>query len=153
MTHYKKRNKRKRSPKNPKFSVLPVLTDSSVSSMSTQLEIKARHSFARSFLERNAKVQTVATMISAKYGVSRTTSYEDIKAVHAEMQLSEDGPSSEEASEPIDTDTILAMLQHSLEVTVATSDHKMTCGLIKAINQAKQWNGYAPTSVSPTTYA
>ena len=120
--------------------------------MSTQLEVKARHSFARSFLERNAKVQTIATMITVKYGVSRATSYEDIKAVHAEMQLSDDGPSLQEASEPIDTDTILAMLQHSLEVTVATNDHKMTCGLIKAMNQAKQWNGYAPTTASPTTF-
>ena len=120
--------------------------------MSTHLEVKARHSFARSFLERNAKVQTIATMISAKYGVSRATSYEDIKAVHAEMQLSDDGPSLEEASEPMDTDTILAMLQHSLEVTVATGDHKMTCGLIKAMNQAKQWNGYAPQSTSSTTF-
>ena len=80
--------------------------------MSTHLEVKARHSFARSFLERNAKVQTIATMISAKYGVSRTTAYEDIKAVYAEMQLSDDGPSLEEVSEPMDTDTILAMLQH-----------------------------------------
>jgi hypothetical protein len=120
--------------------------------MSTHLEVKARHSFARSFLERNAKVQTIATMVSAKYGVSRTTAYEDIKAVHAEMQLSDDGPSLEEASEPMDTGTILAMLQHRLEVTVATGDDKMTCGLIKAMNQAKQWNGYAPQSTSPTTF-
>jgi hypothetical protein len=120
--------------------------------MSTYFEIKARHSFARSFLERNVQTKTIATMLSAKYGISRSTAYDDIKAVHAEIQLSDDGPSLEEASEPMDPDTILAMLQHRLEVTVATGDDKMTCGLIKAINQAKQWNGYAPTSISPTTY-
>jgi hypothetical protein len=41
------------------------------------------------------------------------------------------------------------MLQHRLEVSVATGDDKAVCSLIKAMNQAKQWNGYNNQSVSP----
>lgn len=117
--------------------------------MSTQQEVQARLSYARAMLERGIRTASVATMVSAKFCCSRSTSYNSITAAQAEMDLSEDGPSLEESSEPINTDSVLAMLQHLLEVSVATNDHKAVCGLIKAMNQAKQWNGYSNQSVSP----
>lgn len=118
--------------------------------MSTQLEVKARLSYARAMLERDIPTNTVATLISSKFFVCRSTAYNDIQAAQAEMDLSDDGPSLEEAaSEPINTDSVLAMLQHRLEVCVATGDDKAVCSLIKAMNQAKQWNGYRTQSASP----
>ena len=117
--------------------------------MSTHLEVKARLSYARAMLEREIPTASVATMLSSKFFVCRSTAYNDIQAAHAEMDLSDDGPSLEEASEPINTSSVLAMLQHRLEVSVATGDDKAVCSLIKAMNQAKQWNGYNTQSVSP----
>ena len=119
--------------------------------MSTHLEVKARLSYARAMLEREIPTASVATMLSSKFFVCRSTAYNDIQAAQAEMDLSEDGPSIEESSEPINTDSVLAMLQHRLEVCVATGDDKSVCSLIKAINQAKQWNGYRTQSASPFT--
>lgn len=120
--------------------------------MSTQQEVQARLSYTRAMLERGIRTASVATMVSAKFCVSRSTAYNDITASQAEIDLSEDGPSLEESSEPINTNSVLAMLQHRLEVSVATGDDKAVCSLIKAMNQAKQWNGYAPQSTSPTTF-
>ena len=117
--------------------------------MSTQLEVQARLSYTRAMLERGIRTASVATMVSAKFCVSRSTAYNDITAAQAEIELSDDGPSLEEASEPINTSSVLAMLQHRLEVSVATGDDKAVCSLIKAMNQAKQWNGYNTQSVSP----
>ncbi len=117
--------------------------------MSTQLEVKARLSYARAMLERDIPTNTVATLISSKFFVCRSTAYNDIQAAQAEIDLSDDGPSTLESSEPINTDSVLAMLQHRLEVCVATGDDKAVCSLIKAMNQAKQWNGYRTQSVSP----
>ena len=117
--------------------------------MSTQQEVQARLSYTRAMLERGIRTASVATMVSAKFCVSRSTSYNDIQAAQAEIELSDDGPSLEEASEPINTSSVLAMLQHRLEVSVATGDDKAVCSLIKAMNQAKQWNGYNTQSVSP----
>ena len=120
--------------------------------MSTQQEVQARLSYTRAMLERGIRIGSIATMVSAKFHCSRSTSYSAIQAAQAEIELSDDGPSIEESTEPTHTDSVLAMLQHLLEVSVATGDHKAVCGLIKAMNQAKQWNGYAPQSTSPTTY-
>ena len=117
--------------------------------MSTHLEVKARLSYARAMLEREIPTASVATMLSSKFFVCRSTAYNDIQAAQAEMDLSDDGPSIEESSEPINTDSVLAMLQHRLEVCVATGDDKAICSLIKAMNQAKQWNGYRTQSASP----
>ena len=120
--------------------------------MSTQLEVQARLSYTRAMLERGIRTSSVATMVSAKFHCSRSTSYNVIQAAQAEIELSDDGPSLEESAEPTHTNSVLAMLQHLLEVSVATGDHKAVCGLIKAMNQAKQWNGYAPQNTSPTTF-
>ena len=115
--------------------------------MATQIEIKHRLSYARAMLERGIPPQSVATLLSARYFVSRSTAYEDIKAAHQEIQVSDDGPASDES--PCDPAGVLAMLQHRFEIAVATGDDKQMCQLIKAMDTAKKWQGYKPDSVSP----
>ena len=115
--------------------------------MASQLEIKHRLSYARAMLERRLPVSSLATLLSARYFVSRSTAYEDIKAAHQEIQLSDDGPAVDE--NPCDPAGVLAMLQHRFELAVATGDDKQTCQLIKAMDTAKKWQGYKPQPISP----
>ena len=117
--------------------------------MATHQEVQARLSYASAMLERSIRTSSIATMISAKFSVSRSTAYSDITAANAELTLSDDGPSIEESSEPVNTDSVLAMLQHRLEVSVATGDDKAICSLVKAMDQAKRWQGYNTQSSSP----
>ena len=117
--------------------------------MSTHQEVQARLSYSRAMLERDVRVSSIATMISAKFSVSRSTAYNDITAAQDELSLSDDGPSIEESSEPVTTDNVLAMLQHLFEVAVATGDSKAVCSLVKAMDQAKRWQGYNTQSDSP----
>ena len=117
--------------------------------MSTHQEVQARLSYASAMLERSIRTSSIATMISAKFAVSRSTAYNDITAANAELTLSDDGPSIEESSEPVNTDSVLAMLQHRLEVSVATGDDKAICSIVKAMDQVKRWNGYNTQSASP----
>tara|TARA_A100001201_G_C3926967_1_gene152382 strand:- start:166 stop:519 length:354 start_codon:yes stop_codon:yes gene_type:complete len=117
--------------------------------MATQAEIQHRLSYARAMLERGISVQSLATLLSARYFVSRSTAYEDIKAAHQEIQLSDDGPAANE--DPCDPADVLAMLKHRFELAVATGDDKQTCQLIKAMDTAKKWQGYEPQPVSPFT--
>ena len=117
--------------------------------MSPHQEVQARLSYSRAMLERDVRVSSIATMISAKFSVSRSTAYNDITAAQAELKLSDDGPSIEESSEPVTTDNVLAMLQHLFEVAVATGDSKAVCSLVKAMDQAKRWQGYKTQSASP----
>ena len=116
--------------------------------MATQAEIQHRLSYARAMLERGIPVASLATMISARYFVSRSTAYADITAAEQEIQQSDDGPAFEEM-EPCNPAGVLAMLQHRLEIAIATGDDKQTCQLIKAMDTAKKWQGYTAQSVSP----
>ncbi|AFX83826.1 putative recombinase [uncultured Mediterranean phage MEDS3 group] len=117
--------------------------------MASQVEIQHRLSYARAMLERGIPVSSLATLLSARYFVSRSTAYEDIRAAHQEIQLSDDGPAVDE--NPCDPVGVLAMLQHRFELAVATGDDKQTCQLIKAMDTAKKWQGYKPQPVSPFT--
>ena len=117
--------------------------------MSTHQEVQARLSYSRALLERDVRVSSIATMISAKFSVSRSTAYNDATAAQAELKLSDDGPSIEESSEPVSTDNVLAMLQHRFEVAVATGYDKSICSLVKAMDQAKKWQCYQTQSASP----
>tara|TARA_R110002012_G_scaffold280543_1_gene469083 strand:+ start:160 stop:519 length:360 start_codon:yes stop_codon:yes gene_type:complete len=117
--------------------------------MSTHQEVQARLSYSRAMLERDVRVSSIATLISAKFSVSRSTAYNDITAAQAELKLSDDGPSIEESSEPVSTDNVLALLQHRFEISVATGDDKATCSIVKAMDQVKRWNGYNTQSASP----
>ena len=117
--------------------------------MSTHQEVQARLSYSRALLERDVRVSSIATMISAKFSVSRSTAYNDVRSAQAELKLSDGGSSIEESAEPVSTDNVLAMLQHRFEVAVATGDDKAICSLVKAMDQAKRWQGYKTQSASP----
>ena len=116
--------------------------------MATPAEIQHRLSYARAMLERGIPVASVATLISARYFVSRSTAYTDITDAQDEIQQSDAGPAVEEM-EPCNPAGVLAMLQHRFDIAVATGDDKQACQLVKAIDTAKKWQGYKPDSVSP----
>ena len=109
--------------------------------MATQAEIQHRLSYARAMLERGIPVASVATLLSARYFVSRSTAYTDITAAEQEIQESDDGPAFEEM-EPCNPAGVLAMLQHRFDIAVATGDDKQMCQLIKAMDTAQKWQGY-----------
>jgi hydroxypyruvate isomerase len=115
--------------------------------MATQREIAARHSYARSLLERKIRVSSAATMISTKFSVSRSTAYEDLKIAADELDASDDGPAEDEPA--IDAESMLAQLAHSADKAFATDDFKAAAQLIKAIDQVKRWNGYNTESANP----
>ena len=115
--------------------------------MASQVEIQHRLSYARAMLERGIPVASLATMISARYFVSRSTAYSDITAAEQEIQVSDDGPADDES--PCDPVAVLAMLQHRLDLAIAKGNDQQVCQLIKAIDTAKKWQGYNTDSVSP----
>lgn len=108
----------------------------------TTKEIAIRHSYARAMLERGCRVASVATMLSAKFQVSRSTAYADVKAAAAELDASDDGPASDEMAQALDPDTIQGQLAHLIDVATATGDVKSLCQLVKAADQVKRWQGY-----------
>jgi len=116
--------------------------------MATQSEIQHRLSYARAMIERGVPDASLATLLSARYFVSRSTAYEDMKTAHNDIMLSDDGPATEDI-EPGNPAAVLAMLQHRLEISIATGDDKQTCQLIKAMDTAKKWSGYNAQPVSP----
>ena len=109
----------------------------------TSQEITQRHSYARTMLERGCRVASVATMISARFHVSRSTAYADVQAASAEMDSSEDGPATDETLQVLDSDTIQGQLAHLIDVATATGDVKSLCQLVKAADQVKRWQGYS----------
>ena len=112
--------------------------------MATTQEIEQRHSVIRGWLETGASHATVATMVSARFGVSRSTSYSDISKVQAEIDTSDDGPSNEEMSEP-DLNGVLGILQHQFNIAAANGDVPAMTKLVGAIDKAKKWRGYKLT--------
>lgn len=110
--------------------------------MATSQEIEQRHSVIRGWLETGASHSTVATMISARFGVSRSTSYSDISKVQATIDASDDGPSTEETSEH-DVAGVLGMLQHQFNIAAANGDVPAMTKLVGAIDKAKKWQGYS----------
>ena len=112
--------------------------------MATSQEIEQRHSVIRGWLETGANHSTVATMISTRFGVSRSTAYEDLKKVQATIDASDDGPSNEEMSEP-DLAGVLGMLQHQFNIAAAQGDVPAMTKLVGAIDKAKKWQGYSLT--------
>lgn len=115
--------------------------------MATQQAIAARHSYARSLLERGIRVSSVATMISTKFGVSRSTAYEDLRIASEELDATDDGPADDEPA--IDTESLLAQLSHSLDKAMALDDFKSASQLVKSIDQVKRWSGYNTETANP----
>ena len=110
--------------------------------MATSQEIAQRLSYARAMLERGCRVASVATMLSAKFQVSRSTAYADTQAASVEIDSSDDGPAIEETSQALDPGTIQGQLAHLIDVATATGDVKSLCQLVKAAAQVKRWQGY-----------
>ena len=110
--------------------------------MATNQEIEQRHSVIRGWLETGASHSTVATMISARFGLSRSTAYSDISKVQATIDASDDGPSTEEVSES-DLNGVLGMLQHQFNIAAANGDVPAMTKLVGAIDKAKKWQGYS----------
>jgi hypothetical protein len=105
-------------------------------------EIAQRRSYARAMLERGCRVASVATMVSARFSVSRSTAYADVRAASEEISASDDGPGSLETSQPLDAETIQGQLAHLIDVAAAAGDIKGICQLVKAADAAKRWQGY-----------
>ena len=100
--------------------------------MATNQEIEQRHSVIRGWLETGANHSTVATMVSARFGVSRSTAYSDIGKVQATVDASDDGPSTEETSEH-DVAGVLGMLQHQFNIAAANGDVPAMTKLVAAM--------------------
>ena len=118
--------------------------------MATQIEIQHRLSYARAMLERG-----VPCRFSSQRSLARVISFHaprhtaDVTAAEQEIQDSPTTAQPFEEMEPCNPAGVLAMLQHRLEIAIATGDDKQTCQLIKAMDTAKKWQGYNTQSVSP----
>ena len=112
--------------------------------MATLKEIEQRHSVVRGWLETGASHATVATMICTRFGLSRSTSYEDIKKVADIVDTSDESPSTAELEEP-DLNGVLGMLQHQFNIAAATGDVPAMTKLVGAIDKVKRWNGRTAT--------
>ena len=112
-----------------------------------QQQIAARHSVIRSYLEAGIRPSDAATQASVRFQISRSTAYEDIKKVSADIDMSDDGPAAEE--EPISQTSILASLQHHFNIAAATGDTKAMTQLVTAMDRAKKWSAPCQTSASP----
>ena len=110
--------------------------------MATNQEIEQRHSVIRGWLETGAACATVATMISVRFGLSRSTAYEAIKKVQAIIDASPDGPSTKQMDEH-DAKGVLAMLQHQFNIAAANGDVPAMSKLVSAMDKAKKWQGYS----------
>ena len=131
----------------PILAVFPICSSVSTPQpalMATLKEIEQRHSVVRGWLETGASHATVATMICARFGLSRSTAYEDIKKVAVIVDTSDESPSTAQLEEP-DLNGVLGMLQHQFNIAAATGDVPAMTKLVGAIDKAKRWNGRTAT--------
>jgi predicted DNA-binding transcriptional regulator YafY len=96
--------------------------------------------------------RTVATMISARFSVSRSTAYNEINTVSKQIDLSDDGPSIEESEAIFDQQALLASLQYQFDVSAAVGDTKSACQLVKAMDTIRKWSGRSMQSTEPTNH-
>ena len=108
--------------------------------MATQIEIQQRQSYARSLMEAGLPQARVATMLSARHGISRNTAYRDIEAAHAEMVACDNGPATEELAAP-SPEEVEALLVHRLTIACAAGEAKDVAAIVKALDTAKRWRG------------
>jgi len=130
-------------PGNPENPACPVFPE-----MASQQMIQHRHSVIRGWLESGVPPQNVATMAASRFFVSRSTAYDDIKTVMQTIELSDDGPASEEVSE-FNPQAIRGMLQYQFDIAAANGDVPAMTKLVAAIDKVKQWQAPCQTSVSP----
>ena len=108
--------------------------------MATQIEIQQRQSYARSLMEAGLPQARVATMISARHGIGRSSAYRDIEAAHAEMEACDHGPAADELTAPA-PEEVEALLVHRLTVACAAGEAKDVAALIKSLDTVKRWRG------------
>ena len=111
-------------------------------SMTTQREMQQRICFASALLERNVRVASVATMLSTRFQVSRSTAYEVVTKAQQEIDSSVDGPSSAEALDPVDQASLMAQLAHLTDVAAADNNFQAVSQMVKAMDQVNRWSGY-----------
>ena len=109
---------------NVQLSNFPVFPE-----MATQPEVIARHSYARCLLERGIRTSSAVTMLQAKFNVGRSSAYEDLRIVQAELDASDDGPAQSEPT--VCPDTLQAQLVHALDKAFATDSYKEIPKLIR----------------------
>lgn len=117
--------------------------------MADSKTIDSRVDFAVGLLESKVRPVCVCTMLQAKFHVSRSQAYVDIK--EAEALLSTDGEPGQAdeglaTSEPaIDVESIQGQLVYLLGVKVSEGDTKAVSQCVKALDTVNQWNGMKST--------
>lgn len=106
-----------------------------------------RLTIARSYLEAGVKPAQVATLLQARFGVARSTAYKDLAEASQQLELSDDGPASDEAGP--DVESLQALLAHRLTVACGVGDAKEISALVKALDTAKRWSGTLQTTAGP----
>ena len=115
--------------------------------MASTQQITARHSVIRGWLESGIRPSDAATQASVRFQISRSTAYEDIKKVSAEIDMSDDGPAQQD--ETVCQVSVMASLQYHFNIAAATGDVKAMAQLVTAIDRAKRWSAPVQTSASP----
>ena len=108
---------------------------------------EARLSVARSYLEAGAKLAQVATVLQARFHISRATAYRDCAAASEQLDLCDNGPASDEIGP--DPESLQALLAHRLTIACAVGDAKEIATLTKALDTAKRWTGTLQTTANP----
>ena len=111
------------------------------------LEIQQRSSYAQSLLEQGVKPAVAATMVSARFQCSRSTAYSSISDASNKIQLSDDGPATDDAV--MDPQTVAAQLTHLFNVACAMGDAKQACQLAKSMDQVRKWSAPLQTTTNP----
>ena len=115
--------------------------------MASPQQIAARHSVIRAWLESGIRPSDTATQASVRFGISRSTAYEDIKKVSADIDMSDDGPAEEE--ETISQTSVLASLQHHFNIAAASGDVPAMAKLVQSMDKARAWRGLKQEKASP----
>jgi len=111
--------------------------------MATHKEVTEREDFARRLLEHQIKPVSICTMLQARYGVSRSTAYDDIHKAKAVVDASDDGPAVEDTA--LDVASLQGQLVYLLSRKVIEEDIKSVSQCVKALDTVNKWNGMQST--------
>ena len=111
------------------------------------LEIEARQSYAHSLLEQGVNTTHTATMVSARFQVSRKTALRDVAEASNTLQGSDDGRASDEPV--MDPQSVAAQLTHLFNVACAMGDAKQACQLLKSLDTVRKWSAPLQADANP----
>lgn len=111
------------------------------------LEIEARQSYAHSLLEQGINTTHTATMVSARFQVSRKTALRDVAEARNTLQASDDGRASDQPV--IDPESVAAQLTHLFNVACALGDAKQACQLVKSMDAIRKWSAPLQANANP----